>query len=485
MARLDVRVKTEIPAFISNHRGEREEKVTVRELSLSGFLMNGGAPKINGTMYIRMALPKEDEVELFGECVRVHNSDLAISFCFPEHMTMLKLWKFIKSKIDYLTICPYCNSENKSRSEYCEKCGWLMQFEDQNYLDRHIQETFLQRISTRFNKLSADYLQRVLFRIDREVLAEKGMSLDEQFVGTSKVMLELFPLIRKFAITDGPVLILGETGTGKDITAKAIHERSERRSGPFVVINCAAIPEGLLESELLGYEKGAFTGAYMSRKGKFELAHNGTVFLDEIAELPLPLQAKLLRILEDKTVERLGSKNGRKVNVRVITATSKDLEQEVTNGRFRIDLFHRINTFMINLPPLRDRAEDKIVIAKYYLAKFCTQERVSKQLSKKAVDAIVMYSWPGNVRELINKIRRAIVVSQSAIITPSDLSIEIAEEKNTGMKGNARSGIEKNQLIETLQVTSQNVSRAARLLGVSRPTLYSLMKKYNLNIPQS
>jgi transcriptional regulator with GAF, ATPase, and Fis domain len=310
------------------------------------------------------------------------------------------------------------------------------------------------------------------------------MSPDEQFIGASKAMLEVFSMIRKFALTDGPVLILGETGTGKDITARAIHERSQRSGGPFIVINCAAIPEGLLESELLGYEKGAFTGAYMNRKGKFEHAHDGTVFLDEIAELPLPLQAKLLRILEDQTVERLGSKTGRKVNVRVITATSKDLQQEVLNGRFRIDLFHRINTFTITLPPLRDRGEDKVVIAKYYLAKFCVQEGVSKHFSKESLETITMYSWPGNVRELINKIRRAIVVSQSDIITPSDLSTEILEQVNKGLKGNAKPVIEKHQLIEVLHMTSHNISRAARLLGVSRPTLYSHMKKYGLHIPQ-
>jgi transcriptional regulator with PAS, ATPase and Fis domain len=485
MARLDVRVKTEIPAFVSNHRGEREEKVTVRELSLSGLLMNGGTPKANGTFYIKMALQKGNDIEVFGESVRIHNSDAAVWFYYPERSTMVKLWKFIKSKIDYLTICPYCNNENISRSEYCETCGWYVNFEDHNYLDKHMRATFLQRINIRVNKLSADHLRRVLIRIDRGVLAAKGMSPDEQFVGTSKAMLEVFPMIRKFALTDGPILILGESGTGKDITAKAIHERSERSQGPFVVINCAAIPEGLLESELLGYEKGAFTGAFMSKKGKFEHAHDGTVFLDEIAELPLPLQAKLLRILEDKTVERLGSKNGRKVNVRVITATSKDLEQEVVNGRFRIDLFHRINTFTITLPPLRDRGEDKIVIAKYYLAKFCVQEGISRHFSKESLETVTMYSWPGNVRELINKIRRAIVVSQSDIITPSDLSIEILEEKNIGLKGKSKSGMEKHQLIEILQMTSQNISRAARLLGVSRPTLYNHMKKYGLNIPQS
>ncbi len=220
----------------------------------------------------------------------------------------------------------------------------------------------------------------------------------------------------------------------------------------------------------------------MSRRGKFELADKGTVFLDEIAELPLPLQAKLLRVLEDKIVERLGGKSGRKVDIRLIAATNKNLEQEVMDKRFRLDLYHRINTFTITLPSLRDMGEDKLVIAKYYLAKFCAQEGVLKQFSKKALEPINLYPWPGNVRELINKIRRAIVVSETNMITPVDLSLEVPEEKQISSSlRELRAHIDKQKLIETLQMTSHNINKTARLLGVSRPTIYAFIKKYDLD----
>ena len=481
MSRLDARVKTEIPALVTQHIGGPEEEVIVQELSLSNLLMKGWTPKVHDTLRVKMTLPKGNEVEVFGDSVRVHDSDSALRLYCPEYTTTLELWKFIKTRIHYLTTCPYCNQENESHSDHCATCGLYLNFDDQNYIDKHIQETFLQRINRRIGKMSSDYLQRVLTHIDREELAAKGMSMDEQFIGTSKTMLEVFSLIRKFALVEGPVLILGESGTGKDLAARAIHERSDRSNSSFVVINCAAIPEGLLEAELFGYEKGAFTGAYMNKKGKFELAHGGTVFLDEIGELPLPLQAKLLRVLEDQRVERLGSKGSRKVDVRIIAATNKNLEQEVMSRRFRVDLYHRINTFTITLSPLRNRGEDKEVIAKYYLAKFCAQEGVPKRFSKEAIETINMYSWPGNVRELINKVRRAIVVSEGDVIVPCDLSTEVLEDNRFNCIGKAKTNIEKQHLVEILRMTSKNISKASRLLGVSRPTLYTLLKKYDLN----
>lgn len=481
MTRLDIRVKTELPAWVTNCRGEVEKRAIVSELSMSGLLMDYWATRIPETLLIRLVLSKGDEVEVFGNIVRKHNSHSDVWVYFPERETMIKLWEFIKDRINYIDVCPYCNNKNKPSSVYCEKCGWYLNFKDPEYLNKHMQETLLQRITSRLGNLGSEHLQKVLTFIDRELLAARGMSMDMQFVGTCRAMLEVFSMIRKIAPTENPVLILGETGTGKDITARAIHEGSQRKNGPFIVINCAAIPEGLLEAELFGYEKGAFTGAYMSRKGKFELAHGGTIFLDEIAELSPSLQAKLLRVIEDKTVERLGGKIGEKVDVRIITATSKNLEQEVMDGRFRVELYHRINTFIITLPPLRERGGDKEVIAKYYLKKFCAQEGVSNQFSKEALDAINLYHWPGNVRELINKIRRAIVVSKADVITPADLSIEFLEEKKASSLKEMKVNIEKQKFVEALDITSYNISKAARLLGVSRPTIYSLIKKYGLS----
>jgi transcriptional regulator with PAS, ATPase and Fis domain len=480
MARLDVRVKTELPAWINCHEGETEKAAKVSELSLSGLLIDGWTTKIPCIFLIKLALPKGNEVELFGEIIRRHNSASAARFYFPERETMVRLWEFIRERITHLDGCPYCAHQNKPHSEYCEKCGWYLRFTEREYLDKHIEETFLERITSRIGSLSPEHLRKVLNLIDKELLAVKGMPTDEQFVGTCEVMLEVFSMIRKVAPTDNPVLILGESGTGKDLTARAVHERSQRASGPFVVINCAAIPENLLEAELFGYEKGAFTGAYMSKRGKFELADKGTVFLDELAELPLTLQAKLLRVLDDKSVERLGSKSSKKVDVRLIAATNKNIGQEVMDHHFRLDLYHRINTFTITLPSLRDMGEDKLVIAKYYLAKFCAQGGVLKRFSKKAIEAINLYPWPGNVRELINKIRRAIVVSETNMITPADLSIEVTEERQISSLRELRAHIEKQKLIETLQMTSHNINKAARLLGVSRPTIYAFIKKYGL-----
>jgi len=481
MARLDVRIKTELPVWISHHKVETEKLAKVSELSLSGLLIYGWTDKTSDICLIKVALTKSNEIELFGEIIRINNSGLAARFYLPERETMVRLWEFIGGRISNLNGCPYCAHVNKPHSGYCEKCGWYLNFKDQEYLDKHMKETFLQRITSRIGSLSPEHLFRVLNLIDRELLVVRGRPMDEQFVGTCEAVLEVFSMIRKVAPTENPVLILGESGTGKDLAARAIHERSQRASRPFLVINCAAIPEGLLEAELFGYEKGAFTGAYMSKKGKFELADGGTVFLDEIAELPLPLQAKLLRVLEDKTVERLGSKSGKKVDVRLIAATNKNIEQEVMDSRFRLDLYHRINTFTITLPSLRDMGEDKIVIAKYYLAKFCAQEGVFKRFSKEAIEAINLYHWPGNVRELINKIRRAIVVSETDIINPVDLSIEVPEEKQISLSlRELRSHIEKQKLIDTLRMTSHNINKTARLLGVSRPTIYAFIKKYDL-----
>jgi len=481
MARLDARVRIELSAYVYHQRGETEEKTTVRELSISGLLLDGEIKNPPDTLLTRMTLPDGNEVELIGDVVRSSNSHVAIQFYFPERSIAIKIWEAIKDKVHYVKVCPYCNHENtQPLLESCENCHRCVNFKDKNYLDRHISETFLQRVSRRVERIKPAHLQRVLNLIDRELLSGTGIAMDEQFVGTSKAMLEVFSLVRKIAPTENSVLILGESGTGKDLTARAIHEKSQRKRGPFIVINCTAIPDGLLEAELFGYEKGAFTGAYMSKRGKFEVAHGGTVFLDEIAELPPPLQAKLLRVIEDKTVERLGSNNGRKVDVRILAATNKDLAKEVEEGRFRVDLYHRINTFPITLPPLRDRGKDKEVIAEYYLKKFCFQEGVSKRFSKDTVKSINSYSWPGNVRELINKVRRAIVVSKDGEIVPTDLSIQVFRGKQIISLKETKESLEKQKLIDVLRMTSNNISSAAKLLGVSRPTIYALLKKYRV-----
>jgi transcriptional regulator with GAF, ATPase, and Fis domain len=238
-------------------------------------------------------------------------------------------------------------------------------------------------------------------------------------------MKEIFSKIRKVAPTDIPVLILGESGTGKELTALAIHERSTRNNNAFVPINCAAIPESLLEAELFGYERGAFTGAYTSKKGKFEDADGGTLFLDEIGELSPNLQAKLLRFLENQIVERIGATKGRKVNVRVIAATNCNIEFAIENGQFRKDLYYRLSAFPINLPPVRERGGDKEVLAKYFLKRFSREMGLPKEFTEDAITSIRNYGWPGNVREIINKVRKAIIMANDKLISPQDLDLNI------------------------------------------------------------
>jgi transcriptional regulator with PAS, ATPase and Fis domain len=289
-------------------------------------------------------------------------------------------------------------------------------------------------------------------------------------------------MIRKVAPTDIPVLITGESGTGKELTAMAIHERSQRRNKPFVPINCAAIPENLLEGELFGHEKGSFTGAHASKIGKFEYADGGTIFLDEIGELSPGLQSKLLRFLEDKVVERIGSNGGKKVDVRLIAATNTDLKSAISKGSFRKDLFYRLDVFNVNLPPVRDRGEDKVILARYFLNKFSKEMNLSKTFSSDAVDAIRSYDWQGNVREIINKIRRAVVMSGDAVINPSDLDLNITSLEMEAVKSlkEVRHSIEKQKLIEAMKHCNNNISKVARVLGISRPSVYSLRKKYNI-----
>lgn len=475
--RLDARVKTGLSAFVSPHKGEMERLANVVELSLSGLLLDGWATKTPGTFRLRLPLQENDDICLYGDIVRINGSQSAMQFYVPERETTAKLWQFIRDRITYRDTCPYCDNLIKSDLDYCQRCGWYLNFKDANYLDKHFNETMLHRIMGRMDDLNAGQRHRVLNLIDRELLAVKDSCIDEHFVGASEKMLEVFSTIRKVASSESPALILGESGTGKELTAKTIHELSRRKGRPFIAVNCAGIPETLLETKLFGYEKGAL----LREKGNFEAVRGGTVFLDEIGEMPLSLQARLTRVLEEGMIERLGGKEGIKVNVRIVASSSRMLEQEVEAGRFRSDLYRRINAFAITLPPLRDRGQDKIIVAKYYLRRLCMADGVSKRFSEMAIEAMKSYSWPGNVQELINKIRRAIVISESDTITPIDLSLRVPIMENIASLRETKASIEKQKLMEVLELTSHNISRASVLLGVSRPTIYNLIKKYGIS----
>jgi two-component system NtrC family response regulator len=303
-----------------------------------------------------------------------------------------------------------------------------------------------------------------------------------EMVGTSPEIQAVFAAIRKVATTDAPVLVVGESGTGKELVARAIHRQSQGSAGPFVPINCGAIPENLLESELFGHEKGAFTGAHLQRKGRVELASGGTLFLDEIGELSTPLQVKLLRYLQDHKIERVGGREEIHVDARVVAATNMDLKRAMREGKFREDLYYRLGVVVIQVPPLRDRGEDVLVLAKALLDRYAgeTGKKIAG-FERSAIEAIKSYGWPGNVRELENRVKRAVIMAESKRIAAADLELDSPYEKYRG-KGlrEAREALEREIIERALARNKGNVTRTAAELGISRPTLYELIERYGL-----
>ena len=304
----------------------------------------------------------------------------------------------------------------------------------------------------------------------------------EGLIATDEAMHKVCRMIEKVAPADVSVLILGESGTGKELVARAIHSQSGRKNARFVAINCAAIPEMLLESELFGYEKGAFTGAAKQTLGKIEVASGGTLLLDEIGDMPLQLQAKLLRFLQDRVIERVGGRQEIAVNVRVVCATNKDLQQLISEQKFREDLFFRISEVTINVPPLRERLGGPTVLAHAMLRKFNgIQGRPKRGFTEDAIAALEAHPWPGNVRELENKVKSAVIMADGAMLTAADLSLKesLAGLPMFNLK-EVRTRAERQAIRQALSISENNVSRAAELLGVSRPTLYDLMSKYGI-----
>jgi transcriptional regulator with PAS, ATPase and Fis domain len=295
----------------------------------------------------------------------------------------------------------------------------------------------------------------------------------------------VFDLIENAAQSDAPVIIYGESGTGKELVSRAIHEIGERKKGPFVKVNCAALTESLLESELFGHVKGAFTGAYQNREGRFEKAHSGNIFLDEIGDLPPSTQVKLLRVLEDKIIERVGDSRSIPVDVRIISATNRNLMRLVGQGAIRQDFYFRINVIPITLPPLRERVEDIPLLAEFFFRKNRLKSGKNIQgMSNDTMGVLVNYSWPGNVRELKSAFEYAFVTCQEAMIQPHHLPPNIVHQ-NTALKTVNpapfdREEIKKQELIETLKKTGGNQSEAARILGVTRVTIWNRMKRFGL-----
>jgi two-component system NtrC family response regulator len=308
----------------------------------------------------------------------------------------------------------------------------------------------------------------------------------EGMLGTSPQMQQVFNSIRKVATSDAPVLVLGESGTGKEMVALGIHRRSPRKEGPFIAINCSAIPETLLESELFGHEKGSFTGAHVQRKGRIESAAGGTLFLDEIGELPALLQVKLLRFLQEQRIERVGGRQEIQVDTRVIAATNVDLKKAITDGRFREDLFYRLAVVVISLPPLRERDNDIRLMAQDFLRRNAAKTgKEGLVFSQEALRALSDHGWPGNVRELENRVKRAVIMAEGKRLTAEDLELEGPSGTSRGASlKEARESVEREMIQRALRKHGGKIAPAAIDLGVSRPTLYELMEKLGIHRPE-
>ena len=344
---------------------------------------------------------------------------------------------------------------------------------------------------------AADFLEKPFgleefeFKVDRAI--EESSSTEESsatalpgMVGRSRALGDVADIVRRAAGSNVPVLVLGESGTGKELVAKAVHEMSGRKDGPFVAVHAGALSEGVLESELFGHEQGAFTGADSQRKGRFEMADGGTLFLDELGEIPLATQVKLLRVLQDRTFERVGGSEQIRSDVRLVCATNRNLREMVTEGTFREDLFYRVNVVTVTLPALRERAEDLAELMKHFLNK----EDASKEIDERVMQAFMQYHWPGNVRELENVVRRLVALAQGSKLDLEDLPDEIREAHNLPPGEDVPDGLvgdmermERAQLVTALKETGWNISRAARVLGIGRTGLQYKMKKYGIKKP--
>ncbi|WP_041223678.1 sigma-54-dependent transcriptional regulator [Deferribacter desulfuricans] len=358
------------------------------------------------------------------------------------------------------------------------------------YIVKPVEPEYIVEIATKIARIdNQEYCPENALKLDYESFS------DEIFIGSSKAIRDIMVMVAGVAETNYPVLVTGESGTGKELIVKIIHKYSDRKEKPFIPINCAAIPEELLESELFGYEKGAFTGADKSKMGKFEIADGGTLFLDEIGDMPLDLQAKLLRVLQDGAIERLGSNKLKKVNVRIVAATNKDLKELIQKGLFREDLYYRLNVVNINLPPLRERKEDIKDLAVYFTIKY------SKELNKsicciedEVFNILLEYDWPGNVRELENVIRKAVLITKDNLIKPEDIKIDKIKSNNVYVTEYFFNKYKDNLLVKSveeiearlikraLKMNGYNLSKTAEILGISRVTLNAKLKKYEIKI---
>ena len=328
------------------------------------------------------------------------------------------------------------------------------------------------------------YRLRELEMENRSLMQQKIDVPVEGVVACSPEMVKVCRTMEKVAPSDATILLLGDSGTGKELCARSLHSLSPRNSARFIAINCAAIPENLLESELFGYEKGAYTGATKQTPGKIEYANGGTLFLDEVGDLPMPLQAKLLRFLQERVVERIGGREEIPVDVRIVCATHQDLPEKIKSGTFREDLYYRISEIAVHIPPLRERGGDILLLARMFLENFNHEQgRNLRGYSKDALTAMEAYPWPGNVRELKNRVKRAVIMAEGKQIAPKDLELEevSASEADFSLR-QIRDQAERQAILRALSHSGGKVTAAADMLGISRPTMYDMIRKFNLKV---
>jgi transcriptional regulator with PAS, ATPase and Fis domain len=492
VTRLFPRAKIHLPLVLSLEF--KEIKAVFNNISPNGALISSLSrlpqKKMMGKIaLLKYHLPNYGTLEHCGCIVRGKNNSYALRFSNLDHEGKIKLWNYITEKLLDDDQCPYCGAQYEKRPSICRICNWQLNFDSKKYILYHKKTCLIKKLNAMAEEQSIEQLEKIMQFIDVDILKNNHNSRLQELVGNSYIMRDVFSKIKKVGPMDLNVLIEGESGTGKELAARAIHELSSRKNKPFVKINIPSIPENLIESELFGYEKGSFTGAYKSKKGKFEYANGGTIFLDEIGEMPFHLQAKLLRFLQEYVIEKIGTEeiNGKKVDVRILAATNCNLQSAVEKGTFRKDLFYRLNTFALYLPPVKDRGEDKVILAKYFLIKLCRGREDKKIFTDEAISVIRNYEWPGNVREIINTVRSAVTLSNKKRLTAEDLSLNYSNLLDTTGSSkkiitleDVKQDAEKERLMEAIKETNNNITQVARNLKLSRQTVYNLKKKYSI-----
>ncbi len=384
---------------------------------------------------------------------------------------LLELGKKFDSELQFIVMTAYASVDTAVKAIKEGAFDYIVKPVDPENVSQVIRRSLKYKILEKENRI-----------LRRELERKHGI---DEIIGKSKKMEEIFELIRTVADSESIVMIRGESGTGKELIAKAIHAHSKRKYGPFIALSCGSLPDTLLESELFGYEKGAFTGAQSTRKGRIEMAQTGTLFLDEIGDISLKTQVDLLRVIQERLIYRLGSTEPIEIDARIISATNRDLEAAIKSGGFREDLYYRLNVITIDVPPLRDRRDDIPLLVKYYLNKNHMGNRKQiTNVSSKAMEKLVNYSWPGNVRELENVIERAVVISKTPELSCDDLPESVKNSSITTSKEKegtvSLSDKEKSHILEILEANDWNISKTSRDLKIDRTTLYNKMKKYQI-----